>query len=233
MKKLKLGLRLNVYNRRKIASAVVHARMGDRIELLNREVAALGKEVYTALFDMYGIGNLCADGEDVSTIMDGTLPTTPHITVTSADRSSIMNLEFGGTKPIPYAYQVGNVNNTLFADLPMMEERIMALFPKSALVQEQADEITNKITYYLETHKTLRTVIEETPSLADIIPEEYCEEQKAGKSLDSILTGSDVVEDLEHAFEDFEHAVEDTDEAEDAIEEHEDTDEAERTEAEA
>lgn len=189
MKKLKLGLRLNAYNRRKIALAVVNAQIGGRIESLNRELAELGRDVYAALFDMYGIGNLCADGEDVSTIMNGTLPVAPHITVTSADKADIMNLDFGGEKPIPYCYQIGNVNETLFNDLPMFEERIMGLFPKSALVKQQAEEIELKMIKYLETHKTLRTAVEETPGLADIIPEEYCEEQKEGKSLDSILQG--------------------------------------------
>lgn len=210
MKKLKLGLRLNSYNRRKIAVAVVSAQIGGRIEQLNRELSDLGKEVYTSLFDMYGLGNLCADGEDVTTIMEGTLPVAPHITVTSPDRADIMNLEFGAERPIPYAYQIGNVNDTLFADLPMMEERIMGLFPKCALVKRQADDIEHKITVYLEGHKTLRTVIEETPGMADIIPDEYCEEQKEGKSLDSILMGSDVVEDLEHAVEDLEGVLEES-----------------------
>mgnify|MGYP005990117389 CR=1 FL=1 len=196
MKKIKLGLRLNAYNRRKIAQAVVKAQMGQRIDNLNAELATLGREVYAALFDMYGLGNLCADGEDVSTIMHGTLPTAPHITITSEDRTSIMNLEFGDVMPIPYVYQIGNVNDTLFADLPMFEERIMGLFPKSALVQNQADEIEQRITTYLETHKTLRTVIDEAPDLAVIIPDEYCEEQKEGLSLDSILRGDETAEDV-------------------------------------
>ena len=81
------------------------------------------------------------------------------------------------------------MNETLFNDLPMFEERVMGLFPKSALVKQQAEEIELKMTKYLETHKTLRTAVEETPGLADIIPDEYCEEQKEGKSLDSILQG--------------------------------------------
>lgn len=209
MKKIKLGLRLNAYNRRKIAQAVVKAQMGQRIDNLNAELATLGREVYAALFDMYGIGNLCADGQDVSTIMEGTLPTAPHITVTSADRTSIMNLEFGDVMPIPYAYQIGNVNNTLFADLPMFEERIMGLFPKSALVQKQADEIEQRITAYLETHKTLRTVIDEAPDLAAIIPDEYCEEQKEGLSLDSILRGDEDDTDTFDEVEEHDLEVED------------------------
>ncbi|MBB1404902.1 hypothetical protein H5079_04660 [Pseudoalteromonas sp. SG44-5] len=209
MKKIKLGLRLNAYNRRKIAQAVVKAQMGQRIDNLNQELATLGREVYAALFDMYGICNLCADGQDVSTIMEGTLPTAPHITVTSADRTSIMNLEFGDVMPIPYAYQIGNVNNTLFADLPMFEERIMGLFPKSALVQKQADEIEQRITAYLETHKTLRTVIDEAPDLAAIIPDEYCEEQKEGLSLDSILRGDEDDTDTFDEVEEHDLEVED------------------------
>lgn len=209
MKKIKLGLRLNAYNRRKIAQAVVKAQMGQRIDNLNAELATLGREVYAALFDMYGIGNLCADGQDVSTIMEGTLPTAPHITVTSADRTSIMNLEFGDVMPIPYAYQIGNVNNALFADLPMFEERIMGLFPKSALVQKQADEIEQRITAYLETHKTLRTVIDEAPDLAAIIPDEYCEEQKEGLSLDSILRGDEDDTDTFDEVEEHDLEVED------------------------
>lgn len=195
MKKLKLGLRLNAYNRQKIAQAVVHSKIGGRIDSLNRELAELGKEVYQSLFDMYGLGNLCADGQDVSTIIEGTLPTAPHLTVVSADRASIMNLEFGGVKPIPYRYQVGNVNEALFEDLPMMEERIMGVFPKSAYVQKQATEIQEKIIAFLEGHKTLRTVVEEAPELADIIPDEYCEAPVEGKSLDSILSGDEPAEE--------------------------------------
>ena len=208
MKKIKLGLRLNAY-RRKIAQAVVKAQMGQRIDNLNAELATLGREVYAALFDMYGLCNLCADGEDVSTIMHGTLPTAPHITITSADRTSIMNLEFGDVMPIPYVYQIGNVNDTLFADLPMFEERIMGLFPKSALVQKQADEIEQRITAYLETHKTLRTVIDEAPDLAAIIPDEYCEEQKEGLSLDSILRGDEDETDTFDEVEEHDLEVED------------------------
>lgn len=191
MKKLKLGLRLNAYNRAKIAKAVVYSKIGGRIDNLNRDTAALGEEVYQAIFDMYGLGNLCADGEDVSTIMEGTLPTAPHLTVVSEDRGSVMNLEFGADKPIPYAYQIGNVNQVLFTDLPMMEERIMSMFPKTALVEKQANEISEKILAFLGEHKTLRTVVDAAPELADIIPDEYCEEQAEGMSLDSILGGDD------------------------------------------
>lgn len=195
MKKLKLGLRLNAYNRAKIAKAVVHSKIGNRIDDLNRDTAELGKEVYQALFDMYGLGNLCADGEDVSTIMEGTLPVAPHLTVVSEDRGSVMNLEFGAEKPIPYAYQIGNVNQTLFADLPMMEERIMSMFPKTALIEKQANEISEKILSFLGEHKTLRTVVEAAPEMADIIPGEYCEEQPEGMSLDNILGSDDESKD--------------------------------------
>ena len=195
MKKIKLGLRLNAYNRRKIAQAVVHSQIGGRINSLNHKLADLGKEVYQALFDMYGLGNLCADGQDPSTIMEGTLPTAPHLTIVSHDRASVLNLDFGGVKPIPYRYQISNVNEALFDDLPMFEERVMGIFPMSALVEKQANEIAERMTKFLEGHKTLRTVIEEAPEIADIIPDEYCEEQAEGKSLDSILQGDAAVED--------------------------------------
>lgn len=195
MKKIKLGLRLNAYNRKKIADAVVHSQIGSRIDSLNRKLADLGKEVYQALFDMYGLGNLCADGQDPSTIMEGTLPTAPHLTIVSSDRASVLNLEFGGVKPIPYRYQISNVNEALFDDLPMFEERVMGIFPMSALVEKQANEISERMIKFLENHKTLRTVVEEAPEIADIIPDEYCEEQAEGKSLDSILKGDAAVED--------------------------------------
>lgn len=195
MKKIKLGLRLNAYNRKKIADAVVHSQIGGRIDGLNRKLADLGREVYQALFDMYGLGNLCADGQDPSTIVEGTLPTAPHLTIVSKDRASVINLEFGGVKPIPYRYQISNVNEALFDDLPMFEERVMSIFPMSALVQKQANEISERMIEFLEKHKTLRTVIEEAPEIAELIPDEYCEEQAEGKSLVSILKGDEQEED--------------------------------------
>lgn len=187
MKKIKLGLRLNAHNRRKIAQAVVYSKMGSRMESLRLRIKELGREVYKAIFDLYGLGNLCADGHDPSTIMEGTLPVLSNLTITSSDRQHILNLEFGDDKPVPYVYVTGNMKDVLFNDLPMFEERVMAIFPLTELTRKQADKITQKMLEFLEEHKTLRTVIETAPELADIIPDEYCEEPTVGLSLDSIL----------------------------------------------
>ena len=124
--------------------------------------------------------------------MEGTLPTAPHLTVVSPDRASIMNLEFGGeTYPLPLSGE--QRQRTLFEDLPMMEERIMGVFPKSALCRSKRLRFKRRLSLSLP--QTLRTVVEEAPELADIIPDEYCEAPVEGKSLDSILSGDEPAEE--------------------------------------